>query len=391
MLRIYHINNSSSTGGAAQVMQTLLKYVDKSKFFTSFYAEEYPPLSKTIIISKYLRFLESFVFANDLESSKSAKLFNSIQYQDSNVVHLHNLHGNYFNLNYLKRIDKDKKIIWTLHDAWAITGKCAMPDNTQKWENGYHRCQHLLSYPPMLWDNTRYLWNFKKKVYSQLSNTTIVVPSKWLFNMVSNSILGHLPIKYIPNGIDTKIFAPGENRALKNKLGIKADQKAILLVGQGGRKNEYKGWEHVGILRKQLLSQNYHILYAGDDGKSNKLEHYLGSLSQQELSEYYKICDLLLFPSKIENCPLSVIEAMSSGLPILCFASGGLPELVKHKKNGYLAKYGESRDLLSGIIWIFSLENSSINKMKQSNRGKVINKYSLEQMISSYQKLYSQT
>ena len=339
-------------------------------------------------ISGMIRMLKSYLFANDLDYGAESSILEHPWYKQADIIHLHNLHGSYFRLDTLLQMDQEKKIVWTLHDTWAVTGKCAHIADPHKWESGYHKCDSLSSYPPMLWDNTRYLWNKKKSIYSQLKNTTIVTPSRWLGDIVGNSILEHLPHRFVYNGVDTKQFYSASRDRARSALGIPLTQQVVLMVGDGGKANPYKGWEYANNIQSD--PQFADILFLAVGGKNSREGNIwaTGPIPHDKLVTYYQAADVFLFPSITENCPLVVLEAMACGLPVVAFNVGGVPELIGHKVNGYIAKYKDARDLSVGLSWQLGLNNNKRLSMSKKNIKRVKTNYSLTQMIENYQELY---
>ena len=114
------------------------------------------------------------------------------------IIHLHNLHNCYINLpmlfNYIKK--KNIRVIWTLHDCWSFTGQCPYFTlaKCDKWKNGCYDCPQIHEYPGALIDRTKTMWKMKKKWFTGVKDMTIVTPSQWLADMVSESFcicLGH--------------------------------------------------------------------------------------------------------------------------------------------------------------------------------------------------------
>jgi len=343
-------------------------------------------------VTATVRHGRSYLLANNIDFGASSEILNHPWFKNADLVHCHNLHGNFFKLDTLIKISQAKPVVWTLHDMWSVTGKCAYTTNPQKWSDGYHSCGNLMSYPPMLWDNTNYLWHRKQNIYQQLSNTTIVTPSRWLEKIVASSMLKHLPHSTIYNGINTSLFKP-QSSDIRTQLGIPANAKLILFIAQGGMSDPRKGYKYIEQIRNHYRSdQNVYFLALGDGATMARHDNIISLpfvSDPQEISKYYACADLLLFPSLAENCPLVVLEAMATGLPVVAFNVGGVSELISHKQNGYVAKYQSYDELLSGIKWVFNLNNDSLNKLHLRNRHDVTTKYSLSTMTDQYLKLYS--
>lgn len=147
------------------------------------------------------------------------KLLKKIDEFKPDIIHLHNLHDSYINLPMLFSYIKKHNVptVWTLHDCWAFTGQC--PHFTMvkcdKWKTGCYGCPQYKAYPSSLYDNTKRMWQLKKKWFTGVKNMTIVTPSEWLANLVNESYLKEYPIKVINNGIDLNVFKPTPSGKLK--------------------------------------------------------------------------------------------------------------------------------------------------------------------------------
>ena len=93
---------------------------------------------------------------------------------------------------------------------------------------------------------------------------------------------------------------------------------------------------------------------------------------QNILAKYYSAADILLYPSIADNCPLVVLEAMACGLPVVSFETGGIPELVEHKVNGYIAEYKNPNDLKNWFRVFIKLTIPRNRKMRQHSVNKVL-------------------
>ena len=254
-----------------------------------------------------------------------------IKEYDPDVIHLHNIHGYYINIevlfNYLKICGK--KIIWTLHDCWAFTGHCAycQMDQCDKWKTGCFNCSvHKTEYPVSHFDRSKQNWIKKKELFTGIDNVIIVTPSKWLANKVSESYLGGYPVKVINNGIDTSVFYPIESD-IKSRYGI-ADKKIILGVASVWDKR--KGFDDFIKLSEQLTN-DYRIVLVGLSKKQmDKLpKNILGvrrTNSTYELAEWYSCSAYFVNPTYEDNYPTTNLEAIACGTPVITYDTGGSPE-----------------------------------------------------------------
>ena len=249
---------------------------------------------------------------------------------DPDVIHLHNLHGYYVNVeilfDYLKTCGK--RVIWTLHDCWAFTGHSATCDavDCTRWETGCYDCPNLKEYPASYSDHSSENWHKKKAVFSDVPDMTIITPSRWLAGLVRESFLQEYPVEVIYNGIDTSQFYPMESD-FKERLGIK-DKK--MLLGVATAWNEMKGFSDY-LKLADMLDEKYRIVMVGLTAKQiDSLPPSIIGLektnSPKELAMIYSAADILLNLSYCESFSMINIEAQLCGTPVISYKTGGCVE-----------------------------------------------------------------
>lgn len=249
------------------------------------------------------------------------------------IVHLHNLHNWTINLpilfNYLNK--KHIHTIWTLHDCWAFTGKCVHFTfaGCEKWENGCFSCPELREYPKTFVDQSRLMWNLKKKWFTSLNELTIVTPSQWLASLVGKSYLKKYPIHVIHNGIDLNVFKPTPSYFREeNSIGGKY---IVLAVSFGWGKR--KGFDVLIELAKRLPEDIYQIVVVGTNSHDDQLipPNVISihqTQDQKQLAEIYTAADVFINPTREENYPTVNMEAIACGTPVITFNTGGSPEML---------------------------------------------------------------
>lgn len=269
----------------------------------------------------------------DCFSFLSTKLFlNKLNKIKPDIIHLHNLHGKYINISMLfKWIKKhDVKVVWTLHDCWAFTGKCAYFDmvSCDKWKYGCRECVQTKVYPVSFVDRTKYLYDLKKKSFTGIKNLTIVTPSRWLAKLVKQSFLKDNEVKVINNGINLDVFKPTESD-LRNRYNIR-DKKVIL--GCAMPFNKRKGFD-VFLELAKTLDESYAIVLVGLSKEQIEIlpDNIIGierTSDAQELAAYYTMADVFANPTREEVFGLVNVEALACGTPVVTFASGGSSECI---------------------------------------------------------------
>ena len=402
--KILMIGTTDCVGGAARLSWNLSKELIKRGYSVKFlvgykksnknnvYELKKPKLLKILDratklnITGIIRHAKSYIFANNLKFGSDKEMLSHPWYKNADIIHFHNTHGNYINLKILPRISKEKKLVWTFHDMWPITSHCAYTTKANSSKHNPLDCK-LNSYPPILWDNRFRLWNKKKQFYKN-SKFTIITPSNWLANKAKQTILKKNQIETISNGVDTNTFKPINKTKARKKLDFPINKKIILFVAQGGKLDSRKGWTYAMNAFNGLETKDKLLLCigGGSKDKSNHLIKYIPYINnRKELNLYYNAADTLIFTSLSENCPLVILEALSTGLSVVSFKVGGIPELIKHKKNGYIAKIKSEKNLLKGLKWVLS---NDLTEFKKINRKKAISQFSIENMGNKYINLY---
>lgn len=309
--------------------------------------------------NKILRNIESrilyfFGYNDRLQFFATKKVINYIKKTKPSIIHLHNLHSNFFNLRMLFNFFNKSKIpiIWTFHDCWPITGRC--PHFTfvkcDKWKNGCYKCCYPKNeYPKVKIDKSKEMWKLKKNCFTSLDKLTIVTPSIWLSKQVKQSFLYGKNIKVINNGIDLSIFKPIKSDfRKKNNL-----ENNFIILGVSFNWNYKKGLD-VFIELSKKLSDKYKIVLVGTNNQIDKmLPSNIISIhkttNQIELAEIYTSADVFFNPTREENYPTVNMEAIACGTPVITFNTGGSSEILSNK-TGIVLKENNIEESYKAII-----------------------------------------
>lgn len=260
------------------------------------------------------------------------KLLEKISQINPNIIHLHNLHNCFINLellfDYIKK--QNISVVWTLHDCWAFTGQC--PHYTmvkcEKWKTECNNCPIYRQYPAARIDKTKEKFYLKKKWFTGVENLTLVTPSAWLKKQVEVSFLSQYPVVTINNGIDLSIFKP-----TKSDFREKYDLKdKIILLGVANPWSAKKGL-NVFVELSKLIDEKYKIVLVGLSEKQieDLPENILGlpkTNNQTELAKIYSAADYFINPSVEETMGLVTVEALACGTPVIVSNSTAVPEVV---------------------------------------------------------------
>lgn len=407
-MKVLHLSTSDIDGGAARAAyrlhQGLLqldidsKMLVRAKFSTDPSVIGYKPL-----IAKLGSKLDSHPLRKYPKRKKL--MFSSQWFPDTvvskvrainpDIVHLHWTCNGYLRIESLTKLKKP--LVWTLHDMWAFTGGCHYSQGCDRYTKGCGSCPQLGSSDPydLSWHN----WQRKAKTLHNL-DLTIVSPSRWLANCAKASpLFENCRIEVIPNGIDVGVYKPINQSAAREALNLPQD-KQLVLFGAGSTSGDpRKGFHHLlAALQKldaDLWSDRLELVIFGESKPQNALPlqfqaRYLGRLNDDiSLALAYSSADFFIAPSQEDNLPNTVVEALSCGTPCLAFDIGGMPDLIDHKKTGYLAQPFEINDLTKGVEWI--LENPERLKIISSHaREHAVENFSMEPRSKQILSLYKE-
>lgn len=265
------------------------------------------------------------------------------------VVHLHNLHGYYVNIEMLFEwlAARDCKVEWTLHDCWAFTGHCAhfTYAKCDKWKAGCgNGCPQLGTYPKTR-SKASCAWNFdqKRRLFNLVpaGRMKLIAPSQWLATLVGESFLSKYPVEVRHNTIDTSVFKPTPSD-FRERYGI-GDR--FMILGVASPWTERKGLSDFVRLAGELDSKKYAIVLVGLSEKQVK-ELPVGIVglartdSREELAGIYSTADVFFNPTVEDNYPTVNLEAEACGTPVVTYDTGGCAETARREDSCVVEGYG---------------------------------------------------
>ena len=263
---------------------------------------------------------------------------------------------------------------------------------------GCHRCKYLPQ-PQNGKDLAARIFNRKKALYEG-SNIHFVACSKWLGAQAKQSgLLKGLNVACIPNPIDTQRYKKMDKAEARRRCGLPTDKRVILFVSQRvtlERKGIAYFAEAIALLTKQYPSMQEDTVIAILGGHADEVvgrlslsSFPLGYVSDEEtIVEVYNAADLFVIPSLDENLPNTIMESMACGVPCVGFKVGGIPEMIDHRQNGYVAQYRDAEDLARGIHWVMS--EADYSALSQAAIEKVRREYSQRSVAMRYIEVYNQ-
>jgi glycosyltransferase involved in cell wall biosynthesis len=284
-------------------------------------------------------------------------------------------------------------VCWTLHDMWAFTGGCHYSDGCDRFTQSCGACPILRSNQAS--DITKQVWQRKMTAWEK-ANLQIITPSRWLADIARSSSLFHnSSITVIPNGVDTEIYRSISPEVARVQLKLPIDRKLILFGSLNATSDTRKGFDlliaALALLDDITKEQVELVIFGADRGRNSPnfglKTHYLGELkTDQNLALAYGAADVFVLPSRQDNLPNTLLEALACGTPCVSFGIGGIPEAIDHQVNGYVAQAFDPQDLATGISWV--LDQALPLNLRQNARQKAEQEYSLTVQANRYRLLY---
>lgn len=309
-------------------------------------------------LNKKLGIFSFPVFGTDISKLELIK--------QADVIYIHWFLLGFLSLKNIEQLAKLKKpLVFVMHDMWTITGGCHHSFDCEKYMLQCLNCQFFPKDKDK--DLSTIEFNRKQKLFSKYDNLYFISPSKWLYDCAKRSaITKNKPLFHIPNFLDTKMFKPFNKNVAKEILNIENGDK-VIAFGAISIDSPYKGWKHLQkalkILNQDKNFKNITILIFGSGYNKEMAESisfktkFVGFLNNDyAITLMYNAADVFVAPSLADNLPYTILEAESCGTPVVAFNIGGIPELIDHKKNGYLAAYKDSHDLAEGIKYCINLD-----------------------------------
>ena len=350
-----------------------------------------------ILIWKENLFRKDNLFAVDIANT-GTDITAIPEFKEADIIHLHWINQGMLSLNDIRKIlQSSKPVVWTMHDMWPCTGICHHARECDKYHQECHHCPYIYRGGGKK-DLSHQVFKKKKEIY-QLAPITFVTCSRWLKERASQSALlnGHTIVD-IPNPINTGLFKPQNVMVARNKMGLPTDKK-LILFGSVKVTDKRKGIDYF-VESCKLLAERHPelkeelgvVVYGKNSEQLKPLIPFqvfpLDFIStEKDLVNIYNAVDLYVTPSLEENLPTTIMEAMACGVPCVGFNVGGIPEMIDHLHNGYVAEYKSAEDLANGVIW--TLNESEYSTLSEEACRKAVSNYSESIIAKKYIDIYN--
>ena len=316
-------------------------------------------------------------------------------YKNADIVHLQLIHASQFlSLLSLPKLGREKKLVFTLHDPWMLTGHCVHPMECQRWKTGCGKCPDLKRPFSIKTDTTALTWKLKKYIMDR-TKVHLVVASRWMGRMVEKSpILSHLPRSIIPLGLVPNVFKPLDKRTCKKALGIPED--AFVVSFRAVPFSPFKGVEYIerALLNLKQPSQKQIWLLAFDSvGLIPNLTRKFKTIELGWMDESAKIVealnasDVFLMPSTAEAFGMMAVESMSCGTPVIVFEGTALPSVIQAPRGG-IAVPSEDPEALRIALESLMKNPGFYNELAKNGPEIVNEEYTVEKYVARHLELY---
>lgn len=405
-------------GGAAIGAQRILKALKKKNIETKMLVQnkessfDYVETTGQNFVKKQINFgyfaAERFFFMFKEKDSSVRFAFSPANFgediskhklvKEADIIHINWINFGFLSLKSLKKLlETNKPIVWTQHDMWAFTGGCHYSHECNNFIKKCGNCFYLKN--PKADDLSNKIWRKKNKIFKN-RNLNIVSVSSWLKENAEKSTLfkdkKHIVIH---NSID-EIFEPIDKKIARKSLGIE-DDKIVFLFGSDKIDNPIKGFKYfIDALIK--LSQNNKIkkenvlvfMFGRIKNEENlglyqipfEYKHFGFISDKQKLVELYSASTITIASSMYEAFGQVIAESMACKTPVVAFDNTGPTDIIRHKEDGYLAKFQSSEDIYNGILWI--LFEADYQNISEKARISIKEKFSAEIIAEKYINLY---
>ncbi|MGM9699467.1 MAG: glycosyltransferase family 4 protein [Prevotella sp.] len=415
-MRVLIVNTSEKTGGAAVAANRLLDALNnngvKAKMLVrdkvtdditvvglpQTLLRQWSFLWERLVVFFHTHFSKHHLFEIDIANA-GCDITRLREFREADVIHLHWINQGMLSLRGIRKIlDSNKAVVWTMHDIWPASSICHYSRGCNYFKSHCHNCQLL---PGGGYDDdlASKVWKAKKRMLAD-RNVMFVACSKWLEGEAKrSSLLVGQSITNIPNTIDTRVFCVADKRQSRMAAGLPLDKRVILFVSQKvtdkrkGMSFFVDALERMVARRPEMKDDTVVAVLGGhaeDVVEQLALPAFpLGYVSdERRIVAVYNSADAFVLPSLEDNLPNTIMEAMACGVPCVGFKVGGIPEMIDHERNGYVAAVRDVDDLAEGMEWV--LDPSRHGDLSSEAVRKVSMRYSQHSVAMKYIEVYNQ-
>ena len=399
-MKVLIVNTHNNMGGAARAARRLYEGLNETQVKVIYYSKEEQNKLRNVVLKAKQR-IKMFFDKLPIKLYRSRKqipfsfswlpgtsLTHAVEMYSPDIIHLHWVNGGFVDIRELSILKLP--IVWSIHDMWPFTGGCHYAGYCEKFIENCGNCHALGS--KSNFDISTIQMNLKR-IHYKSANIKVVASSRWMRRKIEKStVLKSKPIVILPNPIDTREFSPIDCNKVRRKFNFPKNKKIVLFGAMDATADPRKGYVYLEKALSQLNPDNtVAVVFGSKDCCVTSIgemqTYFMGPIgSNRTLVELYSAADVMVVPSLEENLSLSVVESMACGTPVVAFRIGGNPDMIEHKKNGYLVDMISETELANGIRWI--LEQPEDVSIRKNARASAVEKYSKEVIIPKYIDFY---
>lgn len=412
-MKILHCNTHDAAGGAAIAARRLHRALrDAGEDSYLAVARKHEDSSDTVLVGGKLvrRVVQPALFRLEREilevcytrppspAYTTFSFFPSLQHRRINALSKDILHLHWIGEGFLSPWSLAKlqgPVVWTMHDTWPFTGGCHYPsENCYRYFDRCGQCPELCSRQNM--DISRIHWKIKRRAVKKVQPTIIALSQAFVQMVKQSGILRDCRVEHIPNCIDSNLFRPLSQESAREALGLPQRERIVLFGAPSATSDHRKGFDLLQDALKQVVYKthgNFLAVVFGSAQSESALPcetQFLGHLHDAvSLKLAYSAADVFVCPSRQESFSNTVLESLACGTPVAAFSIGGIPDMVEHKVNGWLAPPQDTEALAQGIAYI--LEDAERRaRMSEAARRVVEERYAAPVVAARYRELYSE-
>ena len=273
------------------------------------------------------------------------------EFKEADVIHLHWVNQGFLGLKDIEKIlQSGKKVVWTMHDLWAITGGCHIPSKCERYSDA--ACEAC---PLLKKDLLAKAFRRKRAMFQAAKNLQFVAVSHWVKACFDRSALVKdlgLRCNVINNPMPVEQFAYERKPRKSNEI--------VLTMGAARLDDPVKGFPLLiealeECAKNERFGKRLRLILYGDIRNKTLLDRltvpyiYKGVLTQKEVAEVFLESDVVLSCSEYETFGATLAEGIASGCLAVTRGTGGQRDVVEHKKTGYVVE--EAEPFANGILW----------------------------------------
>lgn len=400
-MNVLHVHTTDQGGGGAKLVSTLNRELgerdgvestlvvgEKESDDDSVRQLDLLPLEATFNLG-----LERVLSLHGLGSPSTLRFPRLLDRYDVDLVHLHNLHGRYFNAYNVRRIPAEIPVVWTIHDMWPLTGHCSVSFDCDRFEQGCGSCPYPDTYPPIEIDTTALMHRVKRRMFDR-DDLTLVTPSEWMLERVRRSHLRSRESVHVPHGIDTETYTPSPDGDERETFDLPAEATVVLFLANGFSQRVKGGEQLLQALNSLSRAEDVTLLAIGGtdfretelaDSYDLRLPGYVAD--EGTLRDAYNAADVAVVPSLYESFGLVATESMACGTPVVAFETSGLAEQITDEC-GWLCEPFDPSALAEGIDAALADESTRRAKGRAARR-RVESEYGLDRFVDDYLDVYA--